>query len=125
MFVRRYESKSRGFAEISMLNHFTKTQSTRYKLSFKNELKANPFIRQVFIDNDDGKPPSIVCFSDEQILQIDYRKMIFQMGMSLEWIVCLLVSEEKNFKDFAFFLFVAMATRVMSIIKIYIFVEFT
>ena len=32
-----------------------------------NELKGNPFIRQVFIDNDNGKPPSIMCFSDEQI----------------------------------------------------------
>ena len=39
----------------------------RYKWSFKKELKANPFIKQVFIDNDDGKPSGIVCFFDEQI----------------------------------------------------------
>ena len=87
-------------------------QNRRHKWSFKNELKATPFIRQIFIDNDDGKPSSIVYFFDEQT---EYWKMLFQMGMSLEWIERLLVSEEKNFKDFAFF-FSVLLLWVMGVI---------
>ena len=43
------------------------------------------------------------------------------MGMSLEWIERLLVSEEKTFKDFAFFRFDAMGYGCN--INFYIFVE--